>query len=142
MHHPPALSLSANRSKNESLRRAALAECCRSQSIRFFGGRSSIEFGLTHFGRGIVETLNEECKERCRPTPNLLDWLAIEFRDSGQSLKQLHRRLVTSETYRQSSSTREVLDGESRQGRTDAPLRSMSRIAYFGGCPVRVWMLK
>ena len=35
--------------------------------------------------------------------PELLDWLAVEFRDSGQSLKKLHRLIVTSETYRQSS---------------------------------------
>jgi hypothetical protein len=33
----------------------------------------------------------------------LLDWLAIEFRDNGQSLKQLHRMIVTSSVYRQSS---------------------------------------
>jgi hypothetical protein len=33
--------------------------------------------------------------------PELLDWLAAEFRDSGQSLKSLHRLLVTSATYRQ-----------------------------------------
>jgi hypothetical protein len=34
--------------------------------------------------------------------PELLDWLAVEFRDGGQSLKQLHRLIVTSATYRQS----------------------------------------
>ena len=35
--------------------------------------------------------------------PELLDWLAAEFRDGGQSLKQLHRLIVTSATYRQAS---------------------------------------
>jgi hypothetical protein len=35
--------------------------------------------------------------------PELLDWLAVEFRDGGQSLKSLHRLICTSSTYRQSS---------------------------------------
>jgi hypothetical protein len=39
-----------------------------------------------------------------QPThPELLDWLAVEFRDGGQSLKSLHRLIVLSSTYRQSS---------------------------------------
>ena len=38
-----------------------------------------------------------------RSHPELLDWLAVEFMDSGWSLKQLHRLIVTSATYRQSS---------------------------------------
>jgi hypothetical protein len=37
--------------------------------------------------------------------PELLDWLAVEFRDGGGSLKQLHRLLVTSAVYRQSSAS-------------------------------------
>ena len=42
---------------------------------------------------------------RARPShPELLDWLAAEFRDSGGSLKKLNRLIVTSATYRQSSS--------------------------------------
>jgi hypothetical protein len=44
-----------------------------------------------------------------KPThPELLDWLAVEFRDNGQSLKDLHRLLVTSAAYRQSSATAEA----------------------------------
>ena len=35
--------------------------------------------------------------------PELLDWLAVEFMEAGWSLKQLHRLIVTSATYRQSS---------------------------------------
>jgi len=39
-----------------------------------------------------------------RPThPELLDWLAVEFRDGGQSFKKMHRMIVTSSVYRQSS---------------------------------------
>ncbi len=57
-----------------------------------------------HFGRGLVETPNDFGRMGGRPThPELLDWLAVEFRDGGQSLKTLHRLIVTSATYRQSS---------------------------------------
>ncbi len=57
-----------------------------------------------HFGRGIVETPNDFGRNGQLPThPELLDWLAVEFRDGGQSLKSLHRLIVTSATYRQGS---------------------------------------
>ena len=60
-----------------------------------------------HFGRGIVATANDFGRMGERPThPALLDWLAVEFRDNGQSLKTLHRLIVTSAAYRQSSATR------------------------------------
>ena len=59
-----------------------------------------------HFGRGIVETANDFGHMGTLPThPELLDWLAVEFRDSGGSLKALHRQILTSATYRQSSSS-------------------------------------
>ena len=57
-----------------------------------------------HFGRGLVETPNDFGHMGAQPThPELLDWLAFSFLDNGESLKQLHRLLVTSATYRQSS---------------------------------------
>ncbi|MFK8114275.1 MAG: DUF1553 domain-containing protein, partial [Rubripirellula sp.] len=57
-----------------------------------------------HFGRGIVQTPNDLGRMGATPThPELLDWLAVEFRDSGQSMKSLHRLIVTSNVYRQSS---------------------------------------
>src|SRR5262249_16721652 len=61
-----------------------------------------------HFGRGIVATPNDFGGMGQLPShPELLDWLAIEFRDRGQSLKSLHRLLVTSATYRQVSTADE-----------------------------------
>jgi len=59
-----------------------------------------------HFGRGLVDTPNDFGRMGAQPThPGLLDWLAVEFRDGGQSLKTLHRLIVTSATYRQESVT-------------------------------------
>ena len=60
-----------------------------------------------HFGRGIVDTPSDFGRNGSKPThPELLDWLATTFRDDGGSLKALHRRIVTSATYRQSSADR------------------------------------
>src|SRR5262249_12293854 len=57
-----------------------------------------------HFGRGLVDTPNDFGRNGSRPShPELLDWLAAEFRDDGQSWKSLHRLIITSATYRQSS---------------------------------------
>lgn len=57
-----------------------------------------------HFGRGLVDTPNDFGRNGSQPThPELLDWLAVEFREGGQSLKKLHRLLLRSATYRQVS---------------------------------------
>ncbi len=57
-----------------------------------------------HFGVGIVATPNDFGAMGEPPThPELLDWLAVEFVESGWSLKTLHKLIVTSATYQQSS---------------------------------------
>ncbi len=62
-----------------------------------------------HFGRGIVETSEDFGSQGQRPShPELLDWLATEF-ESGWTLKKLHRLIVTSATYRQSSAVTPAL---------------------------------
>lgn len=59
---------------------------------------------LYHFGRGIVDSPNDFGHLGQLPThPELLDWLAVEFRDGGQSMKDLHRLILNSAVYRQSS---------------------------------------
>ncbi|HSQ57333.1 MAG TPA: PSD1 and planctomycete cytochrome C domain-containing protein, partial [Gemmata sp.] len=62
------------------------------------------------FGRGLVETENDFGYQGSFPThPELLDWLAVEFRESGWSFKKLHKLIVMSATYRQSSAARRDL---------------------------------
>jgi hypothetical protein len=57
-----------------------------------------------HFGRGIVATPNDFGFSGARPThPELLDWLASELVRGGWSLKRLHRTILLSATYRQTS---------------------------------------
>jgi len=58
-----------------------------------------------HFGVGLVKTLDNFGKAGAPPShPELLDWLAGEFVAGGWSVKAMHRLMVTSSTYRQSSS--------------------------------------
>jgi hypothetical protein len=83
-----------------------------------------------HFGRGLVETPNDFGHMGALPThPELLDWLAFWFLDHGESLKQLHKLIVTSATYQQVSASRAEagkIDGDNRylwrmnRGRLDA----------------------
>jgi hypothetical protein len=72
-----------------------------------------------HFDRGIVDTPNDLGRMGGTPShPELLDWLAVEFRDGGGSFKELHRLIVTSATYRQSSAIdpeKSRVDGDNRQ---------------------------
>ncbi len=61
-----------------------------------------------HFGRGIVDTPNDFGRMGSPPThPQLLDWLALWFRDQNGSFKKLHRLILTSSVYRQNASGNE-----------------------------------
>ena len=66
-----------------------------------------------HFGQGIVRTPSDFGLMGERPThPELLDWLALEFRRSGWSIKQMHRLIMNSQTYQQSSEFRQAASEE------------------------------
>jgi hypothetical protein len=57
-----------------------------------------------HFGRGIVSTTSDFGSRGAAPShPELLDWLAAEFIESGWSVKHVHRLILTSSAYRMSS---------------------------------------
>jgi hypothetical protein len=58
-----------------------------------------------HFGKGIVATPDDFGTQGAKPThPELLDWLAVSFAEHGWSVKWLHRQILLSTAYRQSSS--------------------------------------
>ena len=71
-----------------------------------------------HFGTGLVDTPSDFGRTGSRPSHSgLLDWLAREFIANGGSCKHLHRLIVLSSTYRQSSSHRKeaaALDADAR----------------------------
>ena len=71
---------------------------------------------MHHFGRGIVGTPADFGKLGEKPThPALLDWLASEFMERGWSLKQMHKLMLLSTAYRQSSrrdATRDAVDSD------------------------------
>ena len=57
-----------------------------------------------YFGQGIVKSLDDFGTQGNSPThPELLDWLAVEFMESGWNVKHMIELMVTSETYKQSS---------------------------------------
>ena len=62
---------------------------------------------MRYFGKGLVTTENDFGTQGTYPThPELLDWLAHDFVANGWSMKRLHKLVVTSATYRQSSHSR------------------------------------
>ena len=98
--------------EGESARRAALAKWITDKN-NVLTWRSIVNrVWQYHFGRGLVDTANDFGRMGGRPShPELLDWLAITFRDElGGSLKRLHKLIVMSETYRQSSDKAEPSD--------------------------------
>jgi len=74
---------------------------------------------MHHFGRGLVDTPSDFGKLGTTPThPELLDWLADEFVQQGWSLKKLHRLILSSTVWRQSSRMPAELPGGDLANRT------------------------
>jgi hypothetical protein len=117
----PGLSASFELSaaNDESARRAALANWL-TDPKNVLTWRSIVNrVWHHHFGRGLCDTPNDLGLMGGKPShPELIDWLAVWFRDDARgSLKALHRMLVTSATYRQSSAhdaDHAKLDGDNR----------------------------
>ncbi len=96
------LTLAAN--TPEPARRQALAEWIASPANPLTARVMVNRVWQGHFGTGLVETPSDFGRSGMKPShPELLDWLAAEFIRGGWSLKKLHRLIVLSQTYRQSS---------------------------------------
>lgn len=97
--------LSLDDTSDESLRRAALARWLTDANNALLWRSIVNRVWQAHFGRGLCESPNDFGKMGGEPShPELLDWLALWFRDEAQgSLKSLHRLIVTSDTYQQGS---------------------------------------
>ncbi|KAB2671260.1 MAG: DUF1549 domain-containing protein [Verrucomicrobia bacterium] len=89
--------------QEEGARRAALASWLADRDNPLVWRSIVNRVWRLHFGHGLVDTPNDFGKMGDAPShPELLDWLAAWFRDDAKgSLKQLHRLIVTSATYRQ-----------------------------------------
>jgi len=91
-------------SSDSSGRRRALAEWVASPKNPLTARVMVNRIWQGHFGRGLVRSTNNFGLQGDKPThPELVDWLAAEFINSGWSIKTMHRLIVTSNTYRQSS---------------------------------------
>jgi hypothetical protein len=103
---------------DEAARRAALARWVADER-NVLTWRSIVNrVWAHHFGRGLCDTPNDFGKMGGRPShPELLDYLAVWFRDEAKgSLKELHRLILTSETWKQSTLADQgtLADGDNR----------------------------
>ncbi len=106
-----------------------------------------------HFGYGLVRTPNDFGFKGDPPShPELLDWLAVELVESGWSLKHIHRLIVTSTAYQQSSvpddTTAQQIDPENRllwrmnrrrleaEALRDSMLAVSGQLTHFVGGPM------
>ena len=95
--HPPKMGGSSGR-------RRALAEWIASPDNPLTARVMVNRIWHWHFGRGIVATPSNFGKMGVKPShPELLDWLATEFIRQGWSVKQMHRMIMNSETYKMAS---------------------------------------
>jgi mono/diheme cytochrome c family protein len=107
---PEFLANGSITSSNRRLNRLDLAQWLMAKenplTARHFTNRLWKQF----FGKGLSNVLDDLGNQGEWPShPQLLDWLAAEFRDSGWDVKHMVRLIVTSRTYRQVSSSREDL---------------------------------
>ena len=93
---------------DESARRAALAKWLVRKDHPLTWRTIANRIWQWHFGQGLVLSPNDFGELGQTPShPELLDWLALNFRKQGGSFKKMHKLLVMSSTYRQSSNGNE-----------------------------------
>ncbi|MEZ6140466.1 MAG: DUF1553 domain-containing protein [Zavarzinella sp.] len=140
--------------KDTGMNRYSLAKWIMADSHPLTARVLANRFWQQFFGIGLVKTPEDFGLQGERPShPELLDWLAVEFRDNNWDLKKFLRLLVTSHTYRQSSNyTGDIAERDpenrllSHSGRRRLPswmLRDQALamagllVEHVGGPPVR-----
>ena len=90
---------------------------------------------LRHFGQPLVDPVEDFGRRTKAPLmQELLDWLAVDFQESGWSMKHLHRLIVTSQAYRRSTGIRDAEGGTAKHDATNQyywrrmPVRMESQI--------------
>jgi hypothetical protein len=117
---------------DEGARRAALAHWITDPSNPLTWRSIVNRVWQYHVGRGIVDTPNDFGRMGEEPThPELLDWLATWFLENGQSLKALHRLILTSSVYRQQSQDQPRLPTADFRLPSDSQLPSDSDNRYL-----------
>lgn len=105
---PPKPEIEPVPENNSTGRRTALARWLASPDNPLTARVMVNRIWQHHFGRGIVRSPNDFGFQGTPPThPQLLDWLAVEFMESGWDIKHMHRLMLNSSTYRMSSANRE-----------------------------------
>lgn len=106
---------------DEALRRAALADWLVHPDNPLVWRSIVNRVWQFHFGQGLVDTPNDFGRMGGQPShPDLLDWLAVWFRDEADgSLKQLHRLIMTSDAWQRSSGVGVVAMAEQRSRDAD-----------------------
>jgi hypothetical protein len=105
-------------------RRKAFAEWLTGPNNPLFARVAVNHMWMRHFVRPIVETVFDFGRSGAKPThPALLDWLAVEFMESGYDMKHMHRLMVTSRAYQRVSS-----DGGGPQASIDPDNRLLWRM--------------
>ncbi|MBP85648.1 MAG: colicin uptake protein [Planctomycetaceae bacterium] len=90
--------------KQSTGRRAALAKWIADKQNPLTARVAINHIWLRHFGRAFVESTENFGRSGAKPThPELLDWLAVELMEKGWRMKEIHRMIVTSSTYRMAS---------------------------------------
>lgn len=111
-------SMSLPTSTPDPERRKALAEWMTSAENPLTARVAVNRIWQGHFGIGLVDTPSDFGTTGTQPShPELLDWLASEFIRANWSIKHLHKRILTSDTYQQSSRIRpeaQAVDGDNR----------------------------
>lgn len=111
-------TLGMQKDEAEQARRLALARWIASDSNPLTARVMVNRVWHYHFGRGIVSTPSDFGKNGATPThPELLDWLTSRFIENKWSLKWLHRKILSSSTYQQSSRPRSDASAKDADGK-------------------------